>query len=534
MGKQISLKKPAIAVILAILIPSLILAISEANSTIESRSYGLATVVYKEVGLFGSPSIEIKINGVNGREPIRIDAFYPTLRGVERLDLDRGRGAVFKASPQDVGPGMAALLQDAGWSSRASLGLLLFITTYDSNKTHVIGKTMSVTVPLKPSHLARYKTVVEVDYKPDITTAIEKQHTTTTGGEQPPSEIPDQCYFDPELPIYYCLRWELSQIVYETPGYADPLPMQITLVDDVDSANHIDEILHDINIYLKKSSGSELTFTTALTIPIDSGRVSLTEIHVPGPGFTIRLDHSDPNMKELLNLYCNFDNMHNDDIDNSGCLIDGVPEPGLGGSFDWMGYVATGIQGKTIVAEYEYVRQQCDPWFCGSPVTIGSSYMVWVVPATTWNDKLVPWVLVDDTAYIPDTLLDHLVDYNLYYNYSKTQLNSIYSSTIHVDVSDVFMNFDVTTKFGVSIPVGAIVVFLAPELAPLAPVLSAISVGIAYNTYTIVDYHLYTAQTIQYDVPRYSTVSMYNSTIMYYINEFGNYYDVVLFAVDTD
>ncbi|MEB3861777.1 MAG: hypothetical protein GSR84_06115 [Desulfurococcales archaeon] len=534
---KIRMKKIMLVVLLAVILSSGAYKYYTTQAVIEVDDFGDVLVTYKSTGLRGKPSIKIEVLGASKKAKVSIDAFYPKEGGVEELRLDKAKDWVYTVESNTIAKELASLVDGAGWRLPTGIGILAFIKTIEDNETHIKVGTMPVSIPLRPALAQESIVEVKVRYKPTVVDVVDKKELeariTQAKGllEETPSEIEDGCIQYPDTaPHKVCYMWIYNATLYESPGYEDPLPMSITIIDDSRDAEHIANIDHITHISIDKRKSDMLTFSISLGMQRSGAGLYIT---VPGAGFTI----SPASIREvLLDLTCTFDNSYNDaGLGYSGCHNFGQAIGG-GVPFYYDGIVATGVKAKIWIVKYDYVEAWCYLGVCTPLWKLGEAVATWVVPKSLDGVKLHPWVLVDDTFLYDDyTVLEAIYDGILSGAYTGSNTMSIYDQRISTSSHVLFQHFDTTPELGISIPVGLAVLALAPPLPPpLALIVASLTVSLSYEVSSYYSYDTVMHQLITYDSSYSVYVYMYKVAYKYYVGELDRYYDAAIFIVNPE
>ncbi|MCE4602614.1 MAG: hypothetical protein F7B18_05465 [Desulfurococcales archaeon] len=536
---QRKIKRIAPIILLAIILFSGAYKYYTTQAVMKVDNFGDVLVTYRGLGLGGKPTIKIEVLGTGKKAKVSIDAFYPRKDGVEELRLSKAKDWVYTVESITIAKELASLVDGAGWRLPTGIGILAFIKTIEDNETHIKVGTMPVSIPLRPDLAQESVVEVKVRYKPTVVDVIDKKELEARIGqaqakgllEEPPGEVEDECIQYPDTPPYeICYMWIYNATLYESPGYEDPLPMSITIIDDSRDAEHIANIDHITHISIDKRKSDTLTFLISLGMQRNGAGLYIS---VPGAGFTI----NPASIREvLLDLTCTFDNSYNDaSLGYSGCHNFGQAIGG-GAPFYYDGIVATGVKAKIWIVKYDYVEAWCPLGGCIPLWKLGEAVTTWVVPKSLDGVKLHPWIMVDDTFLYDDyTVLDAIYEGVLSGVYTGSNTMSIYDQRISTSSHVLFQHFDTTPELGISIPVGLAVLALAQPLPPpLALIVASLTISLSYEMTTYYSYDTVMHQLITYDSSYSANVYMYKVAFKYYVGKLDRYYDAAIFIVNPE
>jgi hypothetical protein len=430
--------------------------------SLNAYSTTLSEVVYEGLGYrvtYKSPLIplassnktsvvlEVKRNG----KPID---FGFTLSGITidgAKDVAEGRGyGRAKADIAGYVDDVVRVLREANSNpAHSGLGLLAFIVSKVEEGGEEYIATDVITIPVIPGKARGKNIVVEVEFKPVHKIKLNK----TIDGEQsgkaevlqttPPGTIPDGACYGIEG-VIVCYWWELKTVHYRSRDI-EFVPLSISYIDDIDG-DYVERVSHQHIIRLGRTTVRTLSFDLSLVF----GKV--VNFIVPGPGY-VRTLPAGSSEETLFEMVCPVVNLKVTSRARD-CLYF---SSSIGRyTFYDDALVATGFYGYLWLVEYEYVKVVI--LGLTFKYVLDKSLAVYLVPYEQ-NGRFRPGVMIDDNPTDGSGDLEQV--YRLLVQRANTTwklLPKKYANHWYVTAYNLIIESKSTPLFGLSIPVGALIV----------------------------------------------------------------------------
>jgi hypothetical protein len=314
-----------------------------------------------------------------------------------------------------------------------------------------------ITIPIIPGKAKGKNIVVEVEFKPVHKVKLNK----TSDGEQtgraevlqttPPGTIPDGACYGIEG-VIICYLWELKTVHYRSRGI-EFVPLSISYIDDIDG-DYIKEVSHQHIIRLGRTTVRTLSFDLSLVFS------KVVNFIVPGPGY-VRTLPAGSSEETLFEMVCPVMNLKVTS-ETYDCLYFSSPIGRY--TFYDDALVATGFYGYLWLVEYEYVKYVISG--ASFRYVLDKSLAVYLVPYEQ-NGRFRPGVMIDDNPTDGSGDLEQV--YRLLVQRANTTwkwLPKKYANHWYVTSYDLTIESKLTPLFGLSIPVGALIVVITGGSPP--------------------------------------------------------------------
>jgi hypothetical protein len=446
-----------IVTLLALYAPLLSLnAYSSALSEVvyEGLSY---KVTYKSplIPLASSDKTSVVLEVKRGGKPID---FGFTMSGITvdgARDVARGRG--YGRAVADITgyiDDVVRVLREANSNpAHSGLGLLTFIVSKVEEGGVEYIATDIISIPVIPGKARGKSIVVEVEFKPVHKVKLNK----TSGGEQtgraevlqtttPLGTVADGACYGIEGAVV-CYWWELKTVHYRSRGI-EFVPLSISYIDSIDG-DYVMEVRHDHII------SSALSFDFSLVFN------KVVDFIVPGPGY-VRTLPAGSSEEILFEMICPVVNLK-----VTSRAYDCLYFSSSIGRYAFYGdaLVATGFYGYLGLVEYEYVMYVIKG-FLRFRYVLDKSLAVYLVPYEE-NGRFKPGVMIDDNPTDGFGMLEHV--YRLLVLNANTTwkwLPKRYTNFWYVRDYYLIIESESAPLFGVSIPVGALIIAITGNSPP--------------------------------------------------------------------
>ena len=434
--------------------------------SLNAYSTTLSEVVYEGSGYrvtYRSPLIPLTsgdktsviLEVKRGGKPID---FGFTLSGITfdgARDVARGRG--YGRASADVTSyvdDVVRVLREANSNpAHSGLGLLTFIVSKIEENGDKYIATDVISIPIIPGKAKGRNIIVEVEFKPVHKVKLNK----TGGGEQtgrakvlqtttPLGTVADGACYGIEGAVV-CYWWELKTVHYRSRGI-EFVPLSISYIDSIDG-DYVKEVSHQHII------SSALSFDFSLVFN------KVVDFVVPGPGY-IRTPSPGSSVEFPFEMVCPVMNLKVTSR-TINCLYFSSPI----GRYAFYGdaLVATGFYGHLGLVEYDYVMYVIKG-FLRFRYVLDKSLAVYLVPYEE-NGRFKPGVVIDDDPTDGFGMLEHV--YRLLVLHANTTwkwLPKKYANFWYVRDYYLTIESESAPLFGVSIPVGALIIAITGNSPP--------------------------------------------------------------------
>jgi hypothetical protein len=433
--------------------------------SLNAYSSALSEVVYEGLSYkvtYKSPLIPLVLSDRTGvilevkRNGKPVD-FGFTLSGITvdgARDVVRGRG--YGRAVADITgyiDDVVRVLREANSNpAHSGLGLLTFIVSKVEEDGVEYIATDIISIPVIPGKAKGRNIVVEVEFKPVHKVKLNK----TSGGEQtgkaevlqtttPLGTVADGACYGIEGAVV-CYWWELKTVHYRSRDI-EFVPLSISYIDSIDG-DYVEEVSHQHII------SSALSFDFSLVFN------KVVDFIVPGPGY-IRTPSPGSSEETLFEMICPVTNLK---ITSKtyNCLYFSS-SIGRYAFYD-DALVATGFYGYLWLVEYEYVKYVIAG--VSFRYVLDKSLAVYLVPYEE-NGRFKPGVMFDDDPTDGFGMLEQV--YRLLVLHANTTwkwLPKRYTNFWYVRDYYLTIESESAPLFGVSIPVGALIIAITGNSPP--------------------------------------------------------------------